>query len=32
MKRHGKGVNTWPNGRKYDGEYINGNCHGKGTY
>ena len=30
--RHGKGVYTYPNGDKYDGEYENDKKHGKGVY
>jgi hypothetical protein len=25
-------VFTWPDGRKYDGEWFNGKQHGEGTY
>ncbi len=28
----GKGVYTWPDGSKYDGDYVDGNQHGKGVY
>ena len=26
---HGKGVRTWPDGRRYEGEFVNGNFHGQ---
>ena len=29
---HGKGVYSWPDGRKYDGEYQDDMKHGLGTY
>ena len=29
---HGKGIFTWPDGRKYDGEWLNGKQHGVGIY
>ena len=29
---HGKGVYTWPDGRKYDGDYVDNKMHGKGVY
>ena len=29
---HGYGVYTWPDGRKYEGEYQNDQKHGKGIY
>lgn len=29
---HGKGEFTWPNGRKYVGEYINDKREGYGEY
>ena len=29
---HGKGIMRWRNGDKYDGEFLNGLRHGKGTY
>ena len=29
---HGKGVYTWKDGRKYEGEYENDRKHGFGTY
>lgn len=29
---HGKGVYTWKDGRKYEGEYINDKKHGNGVY
>ena len=28
----GKGVFTWPNGTKYEGEYLNNLKHGQGVY
>ncbi len=27
-----KGVYTWPDGRRYEGEWLNNNMHGKGVY
>ena len=30
--RHGHGVYTWPDGRKYEGEYSNDKKHGFGIY
>lgn len=29
---HGKGVYTWQDGRKYEGEYMNDKKHGEGVY
>jgi len=29
---HGKGVFTWLDGRKYEGEYYDDKKHGKGTF
>jgi hypothetical protein len=29
---HGKGVLTWPNGKKYEGEFQNDQRHGIGKY
>lgn len=29
---HGSGIFTWPDGRKYEGEYSNDKKHGIGTY
>jgi hypothetical protein len=29
---HGRGIFTWPDGRKYEGEYYNDKKHGVGTY
>jgi hypothetical protein len=29
---HGKGTFSWPDGRKYEGEYINDKKHGFGTF
>ena len=29
---HGRGVYTWPDGRKYDGEYKDDKKDGQGTY
>jgi hypothetical protein len=29
---NGQGTYTWPDGRKYVGEYKNGKFHGQGTY
>ena len=31
-KKHGKGVYTWADGRKYDGMWYNGKQHGEGVY
>ncbi len=31
-KKHGHGVYTWADGRKYDGMWQNGKQHGEGTY
>ena len=31
-KKHGKGVYTWADGRKYDGMWQNGKQHGEGQY
>jgi len=31
-KKHGEGEFTWPDGRKYKGQWENGKQHGKGTY
>ena len=30
-KMHGRGLFKWPDGRMYDGEYMNDKKHGKGT-
>lgn len=29
---HGRGVYTWKDGRKYDGEYVHDKKHGYGLY
>ena len=29
---HGKGVYTWADGRKYEGDYLNDRKHGFGSY
>ena len=29
---HGKGVFSWPDGRKYEGEYLNDLKHGQGKF
>ena len=29
---HGRGVFTWPDGRKYEGEYVNDKKHGEGVF
>jgi MORN repeat len=29
---HGKGIYTWKDGRKYEGEYVNDKKHGNGVY
>jgi len=29
---HGKGIYTWKDGRKYEGEYLNDRKHGFGIY
>ncbi len=31
-KKHGHGVYTWADGRKYDGMWENGKQHGEGKY
>ena len=31
-KKHGHGVYTWADGRRYDGLWANGKQHGQGTY
>jgi hypothetical protein len=31
-KKHGRGVFTWKDGRKYDGEWKEGKQNGKGRY
>jgi len=31
-KKHGNGIYTWADGRKYDGEWQNGRQHGNGKY
>lgn len=31
-KRQGRGVFTWKDGRVYDGEWMDGKQHGKGTF
>ena len=31
-KKHGHGVYTWADGRKYDGMWENGKQHGEGVY
>ena len=31
-KKHGKGIFTWPEGNKYEGEYLNDKRHGYGIY
>ena len=30
--QHGKGVETWADGAKYDGDYVRGNKEGKGKF
>jgi hypothetical protein len=30
--QHGKGVETWNDGSKYEGNYVNGKKQDKGTY
>ena len=32
FKYHGKGTKTWPDGKKYTGEWKDGNANGKGTF
>jgi L1 cell adhesion molecule like protein len=29
---HGRGVFTWPDGRKYEGEYVEDKKEGKGVF
>lgn len=29
---HGKGIYTWKDGRRYEGEYLNDKKHGYGIY
>lgn len=29
---HGTGIYNWPDGRRYEGDYINDKKHGFGTY
>ncbi len=29
---HGKGIYTWKDGRRYEGEYLNDRKHGFGVY
>ncbi|MFN9905335.1 MAG: membrane-binding protein, partial [bacterium] len=31
-KMEGRGVFTWPDGRKYEGEYLDDKKEGKGTF
>ena len=31
-ERHGKGVESWSDGRRYVGEFSEGRCQGHGTY
>ncbi len=31
-KKHGHGVYTWPDGRVYDGQWVNGRQDGMGKY
>lgn len=31
-KRQGPGVQEWPDGSRYEGEFLNGLKHGKGKY
>ena len=31
-KKHGHGIYTWADGRKYDGQWVNGKQHGVGKY
>ena len=31
-KKHGHGVYTWCDGRKYDGDWAHGRQHGRGKY
>lgn len=31
-ERHGSGKNVFPNGDVYEGSYVHGKRHGKGTY
>ena len=31
-KRHGKGIFSWPDGRRYEGEWENDKRHGKAIY
>ena len=30
--KHGPGIQTWPDGRRYEGEWHNGIASGKGKY
>jgi hypothetical protein len=29
---HGKGVRTWPNGARFEGNFLDGMAHGKGKF
>ena len=29
-KQEGKGIETWPDGARYEGDYVDGRKHGKG--
>ena len=31
-KQEGKGVETWPDGARYEGNYLEGKKHGKGQF
>ena len=31
-KKEGQGVLTWPDGRQYEGGWLNGKKHGEGTF
>ncbi len=31
-KKHGKGMYSWADGRRYDGMWLNGKQHGEGKY
>jgi hypothetical protein len=31
-KQDGHGIETWPDGAKYDGTYVDGKKHGEGVF
>ena len=31
-RKHGRGIQTWPDGREYSGQWFNNNINGQGRY